>query len=324
MTSIDIFGTSQAFEQKAMEIFRFQAQENPIYQSYLSHLGIDFSDISKIEDIPFLPISFFKTHRVICDHLQVDRVFQSSGTGGERSKHFLADTSLYEASFIINFEREFGSLDEICILGLLPNYQENPNSSLLYMMNELMERTESNGSQYLSLDQTDLKQILQQANKSQLKTILVGVSFALMDLAEQLPMDLSNVIIMETGGMKGQRKEITRESLHNHLKKAFNHKQIMSEYGMCELLSQAYSHADGIFNCPSWMKVYTRPMHDPFGEMELGRTGVVKIIDLANIYSCSFIETEDIGKVYKNGSFEILGRLDHTQLRGCNLMFQAS
>ena len=324
MTSIDIFGESQAFEHKALEIFRFQAQENPVYQSYLSNLKINPQTITKLQDIPFLPIALFKTHRVLCDHLEVDRVFQSSGTGGERSKHFLADTSLYEASFIINFEREFGSLDEICILGLLPNYQENPHSSLLYMMNELMERTQSNGSQYLSLEQGDLKQILQKANQSQLKTILVGVSFALIDLAEQLPMDLSKLIIIETGGMKGQRKEITRDALHSQLKKAFNQKQIMSEYGMCELLSQAYSKADGIFRSPPWMKVYTRPLQDPFGAMELERTGVVKIIDLANIYSCSFIETEDLGKVYQDGSFEILGRLDHRQLRGCNLMFQST
>lgn len=323
MTSIDIFGESQAFDDKALGIFRFQAVENPVYRIYLSHLNVNASSIDRVEDIPFLPISFFKSHRVIGDHLQVDRVFQSSGTGGERSKHYLADTSLYEASFIINFEREFGSLDEICILGLLPNYQENPNSSLLYMMNELMERTASNGSQYLSLDQADLKQLLQKANQSQLKTILVGVSFALMDLAELMPLDLSNLIIIETGGMKGQRKELTREALHNQLKEAFHQKQIMSEYGMCELLSQAYSKANGIFTCPPWMKVYTRPMHDPFGPMELKRTGVVKIIDLANIYSCSFIETEDLGKVYANETFEILGRLDHTQLRGCNLMFQS-
>lgn len=320
MTTIDIFKDDDNFDAKALEVFRFQSLENETYKKYLSHLGVEAEEIQSIEDIPFLPIEFFKTHRVVCENLGVERVFKSSGTGGQRSSHSLVDTSLYEASFILNFEREFGSLDEICILGLLPNYQENPDSSLLYMMNELFERTERNGSMFLDPNDPELEVILKKANQSKLKTILIGVSFALLGLAEKTSIDLSNLIVMETGGMKGQRKEITRAELHETLKESFNLKVVYSEYGMCELLSQAYSRGNGVFNSPPWMKVITRPIKEPFGSLHLAETGVVKIIDLANIYSCSFIETADLGKVFKDGSFTILGRLDYAQIRGCNLM----
>lgn len=322
MTTIDIFKADDDFETKALEIFRFQASENEVYKNYLEHLGIVAADIRALEDIPFLPISFFKSQRVVCDHFTIAQVFKSSGTGGERSSHYIVDPSLYEASFILNFEREFGALEEICVLGLLPSYQENPDSSLLYMMNELIERTASNGSAFLDANDPELHAKLKKANQSKLKTILVGVSFALLDLVKEEELDLSNLIIMETGGMKGRRKEITRDELHSILQKSLKQKNIYSEYGMCELLSQAYSKGKGVFNCPPWMKVYTRPVEEPFSPMQIGVAGLVKIIDLANIYSCSFIETADLGKVYEDGSFEILGRVDHSQIRGCNLLVQ--
>lgn len=322
MTTIDIFAADDNFEAKALGIFRFQAYENEIYSAYIKHLGVEVESVQSLEEIPFLPIEFFKTQRVVCDNLSIEKVFKSSGTGGDRSIHYIVDTSLYEASFILNFEREFGSLDEICILGLLPSYQDNPDSSLLYMMNELIERTHANGSQYLAAKDPKLLVKLKKANQSKLKTVLVGVSFALLDLVESQELDLSNLIVIETGGMKGRRKEITRDELHTTLKNKLKLKQVYSEYGMCELLSQAYSKGDGIFTSPPWMRVLTRPLEEPFSKMVEGSNGVVKIIDLANIYSCSFIETSDLGKVYSDGSFEILGRVDHAQLRGCNLMIQ--
>jgi hypothetical protein len=276
--------------------------------------------IDVLENIPFLPISFFKSKKILSTDLPIQRVFKSSGTGLQRSSHYIVDSQVYISSFVENFERTYGALEEICILALLPNYQENPHSSLLFMMDELITRTEQNGSQYLNLDQKELRNFLKKANKSELRTILIGVSFALLDLAEMGALDLSKLIILETGGMKGRRKEITREALHQVLGQNFQQQKIHSEYGMCELLSQAYSKGDGIFQAPAWMKVMTRPIQEPYSAMEIGKAGIVKIVDLANIYSCSFIETEDIGVVQKDGTFEILGRADHTQLRGCNLM----
>jgi hypothetical protein len=310
MVSIDIFNAQDNFE-----------EQNAVYRKYLSHLKIDPDKIQAVNQIPFLPISFFKSSKVISTDLPVERVFKSSGTGNQRSSHYIVDSQLYINSFVENFERYYGALDEICILALLPNYQENPQSSLLFMMDELLTRTAMNGSQYLNLNQFELQTFLKQANKSKLKTILIGVSFALLDLAELGAVDLSNLIILETGGMKGRRKEITREELHQVLCKQFHQKHIHSEYGMCELLSQAYSQGEGVFKAPSWMKVLTRPIQEPYSAMEIGQAGIVKIIDLANVYSCSFIETEDIGIVYKDGSFKIIGRADHAQLRGCSLLY---
>jgi hypothetical protein len=320
MISIDILNAHENFEQQALEIFYFQALENEVYKNYLKHLNIDPLSIDALENIPFLPISFFKSKKILSTDLPIQRVFKSSGTGLQRSSHYIVDSQVYISSFVENFERTYGALEEICILALLPNYQENPHSSLLFMMDELITRTEQNGSQYLNLDQKELRNFLKKANKSELRTILIGVSFALLDLAEMGALDLSKLIILETGGMKGRRKEITREALHQVLGQNFQQQKIHSEYGMCELLSQAYSKGDGIFQAPAWMKVMTRPIQEPYSAMEIGKAGIVKIVDLANIYSCSFIETEDIGVVQKDGTFEILGRADHTQLRGCNLM----
>ena len=318
--TIDIFDEAINFDDKALGLFYFQATENEVYKKYLAFLGVHPEDVVEVKDIPFLPIEFFKKNKVLCNDFPVERVFKSSGTGNARSTHYIVDTEIYKASFVKNFEQNYGGLEEICVLGLLPNYQENPQSSLLYMMNELIEMTSQNGSTYLDWNDKDLITKLKKANDSQLKTILVGVSFALLDLVEKEKIDLSNLIIMETGGMKGRRKEITRMELHSALSHGFNVFKIHSEYGMCELLSQAYSRGDGVFNAPSWMKVLTRPIQAPFSEMEVAKAGIVKVIDLANIYSCSFIETADIGKVFEDGSFEILGRADNSDLRGCNLM----
>lgn len=320
MTSIDIFNAHKNFNEQALQIFYFQAEENLVYKAYLEHLGVQAYDILDVNDIPFLPIEFFKRNKVVCQDLPIERVFKSSGTGNARSTHYIVDSALYKASFIKNFENEYGALEEICILGLLPNYQENPDSSLLFMMNELIHLTEQNGSEYLDYNDKNLIEKIKKANESQLKTILVGVSFALLDLAEKEHIDLSNLILLETGGMKGRRKEITRKELHQTLGEAFNLKQIHSEYGMCELLSQAYSAGNGVFKSPAWMKVLTRPIQEPFSKMETGKAGIVKVIDLANIYSCSFIETQDLGIVQENGFFEIIGRTDKSDLRGCSLM----
>jgi len=320
MASIDIFKADDDFEAKALEIFRFQATENEVYGNYIKHLGLQFDQLTRIEEIPFLPIELFKTQRVFCQNLSISKVFKSSGTGGDRSHHYIVDPAIYETSFLLNFEAEFGALEELCVLALLPNYQKNPNSSLLYMINEIVERTKTNGSKFLDVNDAKLAEKLKKANGSKLKTILVGTSFALLDFAEQYPLDLSNLIVMETGGMKGRRVEITRFELHDSLKSKLNQQYIYSEYGMCELLSQAYAKKNGVFSCPPWMRVYTRPIGEPFSVMQVNKSGILKVIDLANIYSCSFIETADLGIVSDDGSFEVIGRIDHAQIRGCALL----
>lgn len=320
MTTIDILNADQNFEEQALEIFYFQSKENKVYRDYLTHLGLEASSIQQLKDIPFLPIEFFKKHKVVCANLPVERVFKSSGTSNHRSTHYIVDTGIYKASFIHNFEKKYGALEEIQILGLLPNYRENKDSSLLFMMNELIEMTAQNGSEYLDWQDENLVKKLMEANKSGLTTILVGVSFALLDLAEKKNVDLGNLIIMETGGMKGKRKELTRDELHQVFRDSFKVQEVHSEYGMCELLSQAYAKKNGVFRNPVWMQTFSRPVLEPFGAMELDKIGVLKIIDLANVYSCSFIETQDLGIVHEDGSFQVLGRADYSQLRGCNLM----
>ncbi|MEZ4917312.1 MAG: acyl transferase [Chitinophagales bacterium] len=323
MYSLDIFKTDEIFEEIALQVFHFQAENNTVYNEYLSYLDVNIEDIDSINKIPFLPISFFKTHKVICSNFSVETIFKSSGTGNLRSTHYVSNTALYKASFIKNFENTYGCLNEIRLLALLPSYQENKYSSLLFMVDELIAQTKNNGSEYLSFENEELLlKKLEEANKSMLKVVLIGVTFALLDLAEKYNLDLSNITIIETGGMKGRRKEITRVELHEILKKRFKVQQIHSEYGMCELLSQAYATENEKFQAPNWMKVYTRPLQEPFAQCKTGETGVLKIIDLANVYSCSFIETEDLGIVHKDGKFEVLGRIDYAALRGCNLMYQ--
>jgi hypothetical protein len=230
------------------------------------------------------------------------------------------DLKIYEQSFLNGFTSFYGPVDEYCILALLPSYLEREGSSLVYMVNELVSRSKHPDSGFYLYNLEELHQKLTILEKNQIKTMLIGVSFALLDLAEQAPIPLKNTIIMETGGMKGRRKELIREELHDMLKSAFQVAEIHSEYGMTELLSQAYSQGDGVFRTPPWMKIITRDTEDPLSLQSHGKTGGINIIDLANVYSCSFIATQDLGKTHSNGSFEVLGRFDHSDIRGCNLM----
>ncbi len=308
------------FNESALNIFRYQAMENTVYSKYLHYLGIEIELIEHIEDIPFLPIHFFKTNKVICKDLPIEKVFVSSGTSKNRSRHYVSDLSLYENSFLKNFEEQFGSLSELRILALLPSYRENNDSSLLYMTNHLINQSKENGSKYIQLNDMDLIPFLESLNKNPLQTILFGVSFALLELAK-IEINLSTFIVMETGGMKGKRKEITREELHSILKSQFNTSHIYSEYGMCELLSQAYSKSKGVFTPAPWMKVLNRPINEPFSQQKVNTLGILKVIDLANINSCSFIETNDIGVVKESGLFTVEGRLDNSEIRGCNLLY---
>jgi phenylacetate-coenzyme A ligase PaaK-like adenylate-forming protein len=311
------------FAEYAMKVFSHQAKNNRVYNEFIDLLKIDPEKINRINEIPFLPVDFFKTHKVLSTKKEPDKVFLSSGTSmQQKSRHYVTDLSLYEDSFLSGFEYFYGKVTEYCILALLPSYLENPNSSLVYMVDKLIAFSKNSGSRYLTGSEEQTAEILQNQQKSGKKTIVIGVTYALLDLAEKFPGNYSNIIFMETGGMKGRRKEITREELHTTLQNAFNVSSIHSEYGMSELLSQAYSKGNGIFECPPWMKVYTRPLNEPFGKCSSGETGVVQIIDLANQFSCSFIETADLGRVFEDNSFEILGRVDYAEIRGCNLLVE--
>jgi len=311
------------FSQTALDVFKHQFENNMAYNKFVGLLIKDGNDFISINDIPFLPVDFFKTYKIISGENNIDKTFLSSGTSlQQRSQHHVVDLKLYEESFIKGFEYFYGNISEYCILALLPSYLENNHSSLIYMVDKLIEMSMHNGSQYLLGKEHEISNILQNHQNSNIKTIVIGVTYALLDLAEKFPSNYSNIIFMETGGMKGKRKEITREELHSTLKESFNVKSIHSEYGMSEMLSQAYSKGNGVFYCPPWMKVLTRPLNEPFGRCKFGETGIVQVIDLANYNSCSFIETADLGKVYEDGSFEILGRVDYAEIRGCNLLVQ--
>ena len=312
----------KAFHDRAMEIFRFQASENNIYKDYLSGLKINPSRISTLTDIPFLPIEFFKTHKVYCGRSGPELVFESSGTSGmAASKHYVARSDLYEQSFRLAFEQFYGDPAEICLLALLPSYLQRENSSLVYMMQKLIQRSRHPESGFYLDDLASLSKVLENRIADKHKTILLGVSFALLDFAEKSPFYFSaNIIIIETGGMKGRRKEMVRSELHQQLKKAFNVPTVHSEYGMTELLSQAYSTGAEKFMTPPWMKVFCRDMYDPLSAVETGQSGAINVIDLANIYSCSFIATSDLGRVLQSGQFEITGRFDQSDIRGCNLL----
>lgn len=312
---------SNEFDSLAMEIFRFQYNANAVYREYCNHLGKNPSNVTQTLEIPFLPIEFFKSKTVTSTSKKPEVVFESSGTTqNTTSKHYVADLSLYERSFLEAFTLFYGPVEELCILALLPSYLERSGSSLVYMVNELVSRSQHPNSGFYLYNLQDLHQKLKLQEASGSKTLLIGVSFALLDLAEQFPIPLKHTTIMETGGMKGRRKELIRTELHNILKDAFGVPTIHSEYGMTELLSQAYSHGNGIFKTPPWMKVLTRDTEDPLSLQSHGKTGGINVIDLANIHSCSFIATQDLGKTYVNGSFEILGRFDNSDIRGCNLL----
>jgi len=311
------------FEDIALELFHFQAVHNPVYRNYISNLRIDIGSIKQIGQIPFLPIRFFKSHDIKTGEWLPEVTFTSSGTTSSgNSRHAVRDLQFYLRHSQRCFEHFFGSITEFHLLVLLPSYLEREGSSLIAMIDHFIKQT---GSDYSNFYLYDLEKLVQQLTLLKLdtrRTLLWGVSFALMDLAETHVVDLSHCLIFETGGMKGRRKEIVRSELHKYLKNSFHIEKVFSEYGMTELLSQAYSTGEGRFFCPPWMKVTSREITDPFQIGLLNETGGINVIDLANWHSVAFIETEDLGRVFEDGSFEVLGRADNSDVRGCNLLVE--
>lgn len=324
ISSSSIFNitSSKEFEKVALEIFNFQFENNSVYRSFCDLLYKHPSDVKTIEDIPFLPIEFFKSHTIICKNQKTETIFTSSGTTGAMvSKHYVANVTLYEESFQKGFSQCYGNIEDYTVLALLPSYLEREGSSLIYMVNNMIKASKSDDSGFYLDKLSELKNTLNKLDSYGKKVLLIGVSFALLDVVEHYNFNLKNTIIMETGGMKGRRKELIRRELHRILKRGFGTDNIHSEYGMTELLSQAYSKGNGIFQAPPWMKVLTRDTEDPLTlQKSQKKTGGLNIIDLANLNSCSFIATQDLGKVYADGSFEVIGRFDNSDIRGCNLM----
>jgi phenylacetate-coenzyme A ligase PaaK-like adenylate-forming protein len=311
----------QQFTDAAMGVFNFQVQNCSVYRDFLNGLGTDVNAVKTINEIPFLPVEFFKQHKVVSAAEPVEVTFTSSGTTGMiTSRHLVTDVSWYEESFRKAFEFFYGDIKNYCVLALLPSYLEREGSSLIYMANDMIKHSVHADSGFFLYNHNDLFQKLKQQQSKQRPTILIGVTFALLDFVEQYQLNFPELIVMETGGMKGRRKEMIREELHGILCQGFGVETIHSEYGMTELLSQAYSKGNGIFNCPPWMRIITRDTNDPFTLLTTGHTGGVNIIDLANINSCSFLATQDLGRVYPDGSFEVLGRFDNADIRGCNLL----
>lgn len=312
----------ESFKETAIKIFRYQVQNNKVYSEYVSLLGRSVHDAETPDEIPFLPAELFKTRKILSDGISFELVFESSRTTGMRSSmHYIHDPGLYKESFLRSFRMFYGDPSDYFIAALLPSYSERKNSSLIYMVNTLVGLGASHGSRFYHGMPENLFSDLKNALSSGIKTLLIGVSFALLDFAEKYSGDLSGCIVMETGGMKGRRREMTRNELHEFLKKRFNLENIHSEYGMTELLSQAYSSGNGVFYCPPWMKILIRDPNDPLSVSSApGRTGGINIIDLANLYSCSFIATGDLGKLHEDGGFEVLGRFDSSDIRGCNLL----
>ena len=318
--------TASGFENLALEIFQYQYQFGSVYKAYVDMLKIDPQKVNSLLTVPFLPIQFFRTHTVKTTDFNPVAEFVSSGTTQTvNSHHLIKDIKLYQQSFTEIFKLFYGPVDNWCIIGLLPSYLERNNSSLVYMVNELIHESHHPQSGFYLHEYEKLHRSLKQLEADKQKTLLIGVSYALLDFAEQYPLQLENTIVMETGGMKGRKQEIVRSELHEILKRRFHVNTIHSEYGMTELLSQAYSKRDGIFHCPPWMKVLIRDEEDPFSVQHSGSEmfttrGAINVIDLANIYSCSFIATDDAGTVFPDGSFELLGRIDNSDIRGCSLM----
>ena len=309
------------FEEMCMKVFRHQVERNQVYQEFVQLLGLRPDKITKVEQIPFLPIEFFKSRDILSSTRQVEAVFTSSGTtGAVPSRHLVTDLSVYRRSFTLGFQQFYGSPEDYIILALLPSYLEREGSSLVYMANELIQLSGSESSGFYLNNMEELASNLSELDRSGKKVLLLGVSYALLDLIGLKSFRLLNTIVMETGGMKGRRREMVREELHRELKAGFGVDRIHSEYGMTELLSQAYSTGNGIFECPPWMKILIRDPEDAFQLLDKGRTGGVNVIDLANFNSCSFIATQDLGRSREGSSFEIVGRFDHSDIRGCNLM----
>ncbi len=309
-----------------LELFQFQALHNPVYKKYLELLKCKPGLVASTSQIPFLPVEFFKSHEINIKSQEPGiktKTFDSSGTSGQEvSKHFVEDISVYEKSFRKGFELFYGPVKDFCVLALLPSYLEREGSSLVYMMDALIKDSGHPQSGFYLHNHHQLSEVLISLKEKKQKTLLLGVTYALLHFAESYPLDFPELIVMETGGMKGKREEMIRADVHEQLKGGFGVSHIHSEYGMTELLSQAYSGGDGIFKTPPWMKIIIHQQHDLFSEAGEGEAGVISVIDLANIYSCSFITTQDVGRKHANGSFEVLGRTDFSDLRGCNLMVE--
>ncbi len=305
----------------ALQVFNYQAANNTTYREFITHLGIAVSEVKNVYQIPFLPITFFKQHRIITGNNTSEIVFKSSGTtSSAQSQHYVSDIKLYEQSYTNTFEHFYGDIKNTCILALLPNYLERDGSSLIYMVNDLIAKSQHKQSGFFLYNTDELQAILENLKSQNQKTILIGVTYALLDFVEKHTINFPKLIVMETGGMKGKRKEIIREELHELLQNGFGVSHIHAEYGMTELLSQAYAAKLGIFKCPHWMQVLIRDTNDPLTLLETGKTGGINVIDLANLHSCSFIATQDLGKKHADNSFEVLGRFDNSDIRGCNLL----
>jgi len=313
---------SELFETTALEIFRLQAAECPVYREYLKLLGTDAGTISDIFSVPFMPVSFFRDHNVFTGEGAPEQVFTSSGTAGmHRSRHHVRSLALYNESLERTFRLFYGDPSGYAIMGLLPSYLEREGSSLIYMVNRLMTLSGNSFGGFFLDDHKALMRAIDSARLAGLQVMLIGVTFALLDMAESYPTDLSDIIIMETGGMKGRRREMIRDEVHEIIREAFGVSSVHSEYGMTELLSQAYSAGEGLFRSPPWMKVLIRDSHDPMAHsVAAGASGGISVIDLANIWSCSFIATADLGRMHEDGLFEVQGRFDEADLRGCNLL----
>ncbi len=323
ITSQDIFTISnqKQFEKIALKIFRFQYENNFVYREFCELLNIEKGSVKYIQQIPFLPIQFFKSHTILSNLDSIQETFTSSGTTGMiTSKHLITDITLYEKSYRNAFSEFYGNIENYVVLALLPSYLERSGSSLIYMVKDLITLSKNENSGFYLNNYEKLISKLIELDMAGQNVILIGVTYALLDLIEKRKLQLKNTIIMETGGMKGKRKEIIREELHQILCEGFGVSSIHSEYGMTELLSQAYSLGNGIFECPNWMNILIRDTEDALTYVEVGKTGGINVIDLSNINSCSFIATQDLGKKYTNNSFEVLGRFDNSDIRGCNLM----
>ncbi|WP_394343960.1 LuxE/PaaK family acyltransferase [Subsaximicrobium wynnwilliamsii] len=320
-TRIFSIASEAEFTRTALDVFKFQFEHNKVYRSFCDLLCKHPSDVKTVADIPFLPIQFFKSHEIKSSTLPIQATFSSSGTtGSSTSKHGVTDLTVYEASFRKAFQQFYGNITDYVILALLPSYLERQGASLIYMVDDMIKHSQHPESGFYLDTINKLKSKLLALDREGKKVLLIGVSFALLDLVEQYQFSLKHTIVMETGGMKGRRKELVREELHQILKNGFGVDTIHSEYGMTELLSQAYSKGDGIFECPNWMRILTRDPEDALTLQQAGKTGGINVIDLANVNSCAFIATQDLGRVHEDHSFEIIGRFDTSDIRGCNLM----
>lgn len=309
------------FEKVALDVFRFQAEHCEVYKDFISYLGVNPSRVKEVASIPFLPIQFFKSHTIVAGAAPITQTFLSSGTTGmTQSKHHVSDISIYETSYLKGFAAFYGKVEDYVVLALLPSYLEREGSSLIYMVEDMIGKSKHEESGFYLHDLAGLKDQILYLESQGKKTLLIGVSFALLDLIESYQFSLEHTIVMETGGMKGKRKEMVREELHSILKKGFGVEVIHSEYGMTELLSQAYSKGNGLFSCPPWMRVLIRDTEDPLSLLPQGKAGGINVIDLANRNSCSFLATQDLGRFHNANDFEILGRFDNSDIRGCNLL----